>query len=99
MFTGKVRRLTDFGAFVDLGGVEGMIPISELSHVRIGHPSEVVKVGDRVRVKVMNVDLARKRMGLSIKALQAAPAHSGGQGPGPSGPQRKAEPFNAPRRR
>ena len=47
---GKIVGVRDFGAFVDLGGLEGMIPVSELSHVRVGHPSDVVKVGDEVEI-------------------------------------------------
>lgn len=53
---GKVISVRDFGAFVDLGGLEGMIPVSEMSHVRIGHPSEVVKVGDDVEVEVLRLE-------------------------------------------
>lgn len=52
----KVTSVRDFGAFVDLGGVEGLIPVSELSHVRVGHPSEVVKVGDDVEVEVLKIE-------------------------------------------
>jgi small subunit ribosomal protein S1 len=53
---GKVTSVRDFGAFVDLGGIEGMIPVSEMSHVRIGHPSEVVKQGDDVEVEVIRME-------------------------------------------
>jgi len=70
---GKVTKLTDFGAFVDLGGVEGMIHISEISHARIGHPSEILKPGEPVRVKVMKIEPdkeGRPKVSLSIKALE-----------------------------
>jgi small subunit ribosomal protein S1 len=53
---GRVTNVRDFGAFVDLGGIEGMIPVSELSHVRIGHPSEVVKPGDEVEVEILRIE-------------------------------------------
>ncbi len=55
---GTVISVRDFGAFVDLGGLEAMIPVSELSHVRVGHPSEVVKVGDLVEVEVLRIEAA-----------------------------------------
>ena len=70
---GKVTKLTDFGAFVDLGGIEGMVHISEISHARINHPSEVLKPGQQVKVKVMKIDQDkgdRQRVALSIKALE-----------------------------
>lgn len=53
---GKVTSVRDFGAFVDLGGVEGMIPVGEMSHTRIGHPSELVKVGDEVEVEILRIE-------------------------------------------
>lgn len=64
---GVVQRLTDFGAFVDLGGVDGLIHISDLSWNRIKHPSEVVKVGDKVEVKVLALDENRNRISLGLK--------------------------------
>jgi small subunit ribosomal protein S1 len=75
-FEGTVRRLAPFGAFIDLGGVEGLAHISELSLSRINHPSEAVKEGDKVRVKVLKIeDLggAKERISLSMKALAADP--------------------------
>src|SRR5262249_20677838 len=53
---GKVTNLREFGAFVDLGGIEGMIPVSEIAHARIGHPSEVLKAGDEVEVEVLRIE-------------------------------------------
>ncbi|MGQ0506761.1 MAG: S1 RNA-binding domain-containing protein [Myxococcaceae bacterium] len=53
---GRITGVRDFGAFVDLGGVEGLIPVSELAHTRIGHPSEVVKVGDEIEVEVLRLE-------------------------------------------
>ncbi len=72
-YTGTVTLLTDFGAFVDLGGLEGLIHISELSWGRVGHPSEVLQVGDQVEVLVLNVDWERKRLPLSRKRLLPNP--------------------------
>lgn len=80
---GKVTGVRDFGAFVDLGGVEGMIPVSEMSHVRIGHPSEVVKVGDEVEVEIIRLEAAqpsspdkakhKERITLSMRSRQEDP--------------------------
>ncbi len=70
---GTVTNLTDFGAFVDLGGVDGLVHISELSWNRISHPSDVVNVGDEVEVYVLRVDHERQRVGLSLKRLQPEP--------------------------
>lgn len=72
---GLVTRLADFGAFCQLEpGVEGLIPIGEISWTqRLRHPSDVLKTGDNVQVKVLSVDLARKRISLSIKQAQANP--------------------------
>jgi len=71
--SGVVRSLTDFGAFVDLGGVDGLVHISELSHRRFGHPREVVDLGQSVEVKVLELDRAKERISLSIKALEQNP--------------------------
>jgi len=73
--TGSVRNLCDFGAFVDLGGADGLIHISELSWRRVKHAREVLKVGDEVEVYVLRVDRERKRIGLSLKRLQPDPWH------------------------
>ena len=70
---GEVISLCDFGAFVDLGGADGLVHLSELSWRRVAHPSEVLKVGDEVEVYVLNVDRERKRIGLSLKRLQPDP--------------------------
>ncbi|HPL54166.1 MAG TPA: bifunctional 4-hydroxy-3-methylbut-2-enyl diphosphate reductase/30S ribosomal protein S1 [Bacillota bacterium] len=65
--TGEVKRLTNFGAFVDIGGVDGLIHISELSWSRVKHPSEVVKPGDKVEVVVLGVDIEKKKISLGLK--------------------------------
>ncbi len=71
--TGVVTGLRDFGAFVDLGGADGLIHISELSWRRVKHPSEVLAVGQEVEVEVLKVDRDSKRIGLSLKRRQADP--------------------------
>jgi small subunit ribosomal protein S1 len=69
MVIGKVVNLVDFGAFVDLGGVDGLIHISELDWSRVDHPSEVLELGQDVEVKITNVDVDRERISLSRKHL------------------------------
>jgi small subunit ribosomal protein S1 len=70
---GIVRSIREFGAFVDLGGADGLIPVSELSWTRIENPSEVVKEGQAVKVKVMKLDREARRISLSLKQLAASP--------------------------
>ncbi|MDX1511225.1 MAG: 30S ribosomal protein S1 [Nitriliruptorales bacterium] len=72
---GVVSSIVNFGAFVDLGGVDGLVHVSELSWHHIDHPSEVVEVGDEVEVEVLEVDLERERVSLSLKATQEDPWH------------------------
>jgi len=71
--TGTVTSVADFGVFVALGGVDGMIHLSELSWTKINHPSDLVKVGDQVQVQVLSVERERERIALSLKRLQAEP--------------------------
>jgi small subunit ribosomal protein S1 len=70
---GVVSSIVNFGAFVDLGGVDGLVHVSELSWQHIDHPSEVVEVGDQVDVEVLDVDLDRERVSLSLKSTQEDP--------------------------
>jgi small subunit ribosomal protein S1 len=70
---GSVVEITDFGVFVSLGGVDGLVHRSELTYARFGHPKEVVKLGDPVKVQVMDVDGERDRINLSMKALTPDP--------------------------
>ena len=77
VLTGTVKRLTSFGAFVAVfPGVEGLVHISQISHKHIATPADVLEAGQEVKVKVLNVDPERQRLGLSIKALEEAPAGS-----------------------
>ncbi len=71
--TGRVTSLADFGAFVDIGGIDGLIHLSELAWTRVSHPREVLKVGDEIEVFILNVDLDQQRVALSIKRLQPEP--------------------------
>ncbi|MDO4613506.1 MAG: 30S ribosomal protein S1 [Actinomycetaceae bacterium] len=70
---GVVSSIVNFGAFVDLGGVDGLVHVSELSWKHIDHPSEVVEVGQQVTVEVLDVDMDRERVSLSLKATQEDP--------------------------
>jgi small subunit ribosomal protein S1 len=73
---GTVTNITDFGVFVDLGGLEGLIHVSELSWGRVRHPSEVVKVREDVLVYVISIDQDRQRVALSLKRLNPNPWES-----------------------
>lgn len=73
LIDGKVARLTNFGAFVDLGGVDGLVHVSEISFDHVNKPSDVLKVGQDVKVKVLNLDADRDRISLSIKAALPEP--------------------------
>src|SRR3954462_129961 len=67
---GRVRSLMDFGAFLDLGGVDGLLHVSDMSHSRIGKASDVVKPGDELEVKILKIDPTSKKISLSLKQLQ-----------------------------
>lgn len=73
VLNGRVTSLADFGAFVDLGGADGLIHLSELSWLRVSHPRDVLQAGDEVEVYVLNIDADRQRIGLSLKRLQPEP--------------------------
>jgi len=75
-YTGRVTSLADFGAFVNINGADGLVHLSELSWERIQHPSEILEVGQEVKVKVINVDREKKRIGLSLRALSDDPWRS-----------------------
>lgn len=71
--SGEVTNITDFGIFLDLGGVEGLIHVSELSWGRVRHPNDVARIGDQLTAHVINIDRARCRIALSLKRLNANP--------------------------
>jgi small subunit ribosomal protein S1 len=73
VLAGTVASLADFGAFVDLGGVQGLVPLSELSHSRVGRPVDRLRVGEPVTVKVLRVEPETGRVSLSLKALEGDP--------------------------
>ncbi len=70
---GSVKNLTDYGAFVDLGGIDGLLHITDMAWKRVKHPSEVVKVGDEVEVRILKFDRERSRVSLGLKQLGADP--------------------------
>jgi small subunit ribosomal protein S1 len=72
-YTGRVTSLADFGAFVNINGADGLVHLSELSWERLQHPRELLTVGQDVKVKVINIDREKKRIGLSMRALQEDP--------------------------
>lgn len=71
--TGRVTSLADFGAFVNISGADGLVHLSEISWDHVNHPSEILEVGQEINVKVISVDVERKRIGLSIRRLQDDP--------------------------
>jgi small subunit ribosomal protein S1 len=73
MRSGRVTSLANFGAFVDIGGIDGLIHLSELAWTRVSHPREVLKVGDQIEVHVLSVDHEQQRVALSLKRLQPEP--------------------------
>src|SRR5687767_13981751 len=70
---GVVKNITDFGAFIDLGGVDGLLHITDMSYGRIQHPSEMVQIGQELEVKVLDIDWERERISLGLKQLQSYP--------------------------
>jgi small subunit ribosomal protein S1 len=71
--TGTVKNLTDYGAFIELGGIDGLLHVTDISYGRINHPSEALHVGDTVTVKVLKFDRAKERVSLGMKQLEANP--------------------------
>jgi len=70
---GVVKNITDFGAFIDLGGVDGLLHITDMSYGRVAHPSEMVKLGQELEIKILDIDWERERISLGLKQLQAYP--------------------------
>ncbi len=99
ILSGRVNQLTNFGAFIDLGGADGLAHISELSWQRVNHPREVLSPGQEVKVMVVEIDAERERIGLSIRRLQTNPWESIDQryalGQMVSGPVTNVAPFGA----
>jgi small subunit ribosomal protein S1 len=73
LVTGTVTNIADFGAFVDLGGLDGLLHITDMSWGRVGHPSEIVKIGEKVEVKVLKIDHEREKIALGLKQKEASP--------------------------
>ena len=73
VLTGTVKNIADFGAFVDLGGIDGLLHITDMSWGRIGHPSEMVQVDDQVEVVVLHFDREKGRVSLGLKQKSAGP--------------------------
>src|SRR5258708_677124 len=71
--TGVVKNLTDYGAFIDLGGIDGLLHVTDMSYGRITHPSELLHVGEEVTVKVLKFDRGKERVSLGIKQLEPDP--------------------------
>jgi len=71
--TGEVVRLTDFGAFIDIGGIDGLLPLSQISWRWVDHPSDILKVGSKIKVEIIGMDEEKQRVSLSLKSQQADP--------------------------
>ena len=71
--TGVVRRMADFGAFVDIGGIDGLLHVSDMAHTRIQHPSEILKIGEEVKVKVIKFEQQTGKLSLGLKQLKESP--------------------------
>ena len=70
---GQVKNIADFGAFVDLGGIDGLLHITDMSWDRVGHPSELVKIDEEIEVKILNIDRAKEKIALGLKQLKENP--------------------------
>ena len=73
---GTVTNIADFGAFVDLGGIDGLLHITDMSWGRVGHPSDLVRIGDDIQVKILSIDLEKEKIALGLKQLEASPWES-----------------------
>jgi small subunit ribosomal protein S1 len=76
---GIVTNIAHYGLFVDLGGIDGLVHISNISWGRVGHPSEIHEIGDKIRVKVLNIDREKERISLGIKQLKPNPRSEVGE--------------------
>ena len=73
LFVGTVKNITDYGAFIDLGGIDGLLHVTDMSWGRINHPSDVLKVGDQIQVKILKFDQDKERVSLGLKQIQPDP--------------------------
>ncbi|MEX0654495.1 MAG: 30S ribosomal protein S1 [Phycisphaeraceae bacterium] len=73
LVTGVVKNIADFGAFVDLGGIDGLLHITDMSWGRVGHPSDVVKIDQKIEVKILNIDYDKEKIALGLKQKEASP--------------------------
>ncbi|MDQ7013450.1 MAG: 30S ribosomal protein S1 [Planctomycetota bacterium] len=71
--TGTVKNIADFGVFVDLGGIDGLLHITDMSWGRVNHPSELVKIDDKLEVKILNIDLEKEKIALGLKQKESSP--------------------------
>ncbi|USN97897.1 MAG: 30S ribosomal protein S1 [Phycisphaeraceae bacterium] len=73
LVVGTVKNIADFGAFVDLGGIDGLLHITDMSWGRVNHPSEIVKIGEKIEVKILNIDYDREKIALGLKQKETSP--------------------------
>ena len=73
MITGTVKNIADFGAFIDLGGIDGLLHITDMSWGRINHPSEMLKIDQEIEVKILNIDMDKEKIALGLKQKEASP--------------------------
>jgi len=73
LVTGRVTNIADFGAFVDLGGIDGLLHVTDMSWGRVNHPSEVVRIGDEIEVKILNIDHEKEKIALGLKQKETSP--------------------------
>jgi small subunit ribosomal protein S1 len=73
LVTGTVKNIADFGAFVDLGGIDGLLHITDMSWGRVNHPSEMVKIDQKIEVKILNIDYDKEKIALGLKQKEASP--------------------------
>src|SRR3546814_2825166 len=70
---GAVKNITDYGAFVDLGGIDGLLHVTDMSYKRVNHPSEVINIGDTVKVQIIRINRDTQRISLGMKQLESDP--------------------------
>ncbi len=93
---GVVKNITDFGAFIDLGGVDGLLHITDMSYGRVSHPTEMVAIGDEVEVKILDIDWQRERISLGHEAAPALPVEGRRRASTRSAPGSRARSSRSP---